>query len=299
MQFIIPSPGVSGLVGADFDFRFYSDIDPAPLPVEFSVTETAEGDYLVSGLPESLLSTVYTLTWDLDGQSGAKIYGGLGSPSHVIIPSREAGLLLADFSPAIYVDGALATTVTLSAVELSAPGDYAISGWPILHASSEWLLIWRRADISYSYAWVESPLDTSSGPTRFLEIISAHEPASIGLDSSNRALFTCNFDSIAAYPVDRVELCVATILEDAGLGSINADIFIGPSASIPDDVGPYISIINTGGVAPIETHDSIKYQRPSIQTIIRATDYTASLACATQVWRTLDGLRNITVNPPA
>lgn len=131
--------------------------------------------------------------------------------------------------------------------------------------------------------------------TRYLEILSVQSPFTIGVDENNRTMFSVNFNTMAAAPSDELEKEIVKLLTDASLGTFGTDIFIGPAAVIPQDSGPYIQVISTGGTAPIETHDGNKYERPSVQLIIRGLDYEATETRALAAWRALDGVRNQTV----
>lgn len=132
-------------------------------------------------------------------------------------------------------------------------------------------------------------------PTRYLSILSVQEPFCIGLDGNNRTLMSCNYNCVAAYPVAKFEEEVGRLLFDAGLLVFNTNGFIGPDTKIPDGPGPYTSLIDTGGVAPIETHNGDKYQQRSLQIIVRALGYQAARARAREIWDELDGTRNVVV----
>lgn len=131
--------------------------------------------------------------------------------------------------------------------------------------------------------------------TYYQEITAVQDPFSSGTDSSNRVLFYCNYDCIALDPVTNFEKEIAKILSDAGLITLGTNTFIGPAVSIPDGNGPYNSLINTGGPAPLETHNGSLYRRLSIQIITRALDYYTARDKATAIFRALDGIRNTTI----
>src|SRR5688500_12356075 len=105
--------------------------------------------------------------------------------------------------------------------------------------------------------------------TRYIEILAVQRPFPIGSDDSNRALFSFNFDALADSPVSQWEEGIAEILSTARLSTLNVDTFIGPLSVLPTGNGPYISIIDTGGREPLETHDGIKCERLSVQILVR------------------------------
>ena len=131
--------------------------------------------------------------------------------------------------------------------------------------------------------------------SRYLEIVSLNRPYFTGTDDLNRAMLSCNYYATAAQPVDKFEEEIGRILFDAGLGVFNTNMFIGPPSTVKEGVGPFITIIDTGGLSPLETHNGDKYERMSFQIIVRANDRKAARTRALAIWRALDGRRNLTV----
>jgi len=133
--------------------------------------------------------------------------------------------------------------------------------------------------------------------TRFLSITANQEPFPIGLDGQNRNQFSVNFSAVAQEPVASWVLCIVKILNTAGLGTFGTDIFSGPGVALPAGAGPFISVINTGGTAPIRPHGigATKFKRLSAQLVITATNYAVAEARANAVYAALDGNFNITV----
>lgn len=131
--------------------------------------------------------------------------------------------------------------------------------------------------------------------TRYLEIVADQDPFPAGVDTNARTMFACNYSCIAANPVAKFEEEIGRILFDAGLAVFNTNCWIGPDARIPVGDGPYITLINTGGTSPIETHNGDKYRRMSIQVVVRALTYQAARTRARAIWDELDGKRNFTV----
>jgi hypothetical protein len=149
--------GVPGLVKADFGFRFYRGAVAVPSAVTaLTVTEVGDGDYRVTGLPTAPTGEDLTLTWEYpEGAGSSFAYPRRAAPpSGVIVPIRDAGLTIGDLDAALYLDGALQGDA-LASVELGAPGDYRLTGWPtVAPAAGRWLLVWRYAGISSYASWV-------------------------------------------------------------------------------------------------------------------------------------------------
>jgi len=131
--------------------------------------------------------------------------------------------------------------------------------------------------------------------TRYLEILALQRPFPFNTDANNRIMFSVNFEALAAAPSDDWEQELVKLLTTAGLATFGTDTFIGPGSDPPSGAGPYITIIDTGGRAPDETHNGSIYERLSAQIVIRAVDYQVARTRALAVWRELHGQRNVTV----
>lgn len=137
--------------------------------------------------------------------------------------------------------------------------------------------------------------------TRYLEILSMQRPFPFDVDENQRVQFSCNYTALAAAPAVSFEEEILKILNDAGLATqrvgSTGDTWIGPAGTIPatSGDGPFITIIDTGGTAPMETHDGITYERLSVQIVVRAVSYSVARTRALAIWRELDGKRNVTV----
>lgn len=92
---------------------------------------------------------------------------------------------------------------------------------------------------------------------------------------------------------------IAAKIVTVSLGTaIGTDIFLGAAAVIPskpENVGPYISLIDTGGTAAMEAHDQ-RYPRPSIQVVVRAASSPVAKAKAEALHAALCALYNVTIN---
>ncbi len=131
---------------------------------------------------------------------------------------------------------------------------------------------------------------------RYLEILSIQSPFPIGVDANDRILYSVNFRATVAAPTARFEEEIARILIDANLIlGTTADTYYGPGAITATGPGPFVSFTDTGGMSPLENHDGGKYERRSIQIVVRGKHRGTTLAKANAIWRELDGKRNIEV----
>lgn len=133
-------------------------------------------------------------------------------------------------------------------------------------------------------------------PTLFTEINAIQPPISIGKDQSARAMLSVNFLlSIVGSPL-RLEEKIASIISSAGFGTLGTNMWYGSLINIPqDDPGPLISLLLTGGLGSLQTHNSDKISRPTIQIVVRAKTYNAASDRINSIYALLDGKHNITV----
>jgi hypothetical protein len=151
---VIPTD-TPGLVLGDFDFRLYQEAVRQPAPA-WTLTETSPAIYSLAGLPNGAPAARYALTWALHGVGQAFGWGGVGTPSAIVIPEREKGLALSDFAAALFKNGA-PNSAGLALIELGSSGDYRLSGWPQQSTSAQWAATWTRNGISNAFQWTESP----------------------------------------------------------------------------------------------------------------------------------------------
>lgn len=79
-----------------------------------------------------------------------------------------------------------------------------------------------------------------------------------------------------------------------GVGVIGTSIFLSSKAEIPAGAGPYISIIETGGMTARRNHNNKGYtQRPSAQITTRASTYPAARSKAFAAYTSLCGDRGL------
>jgi len=163
-KFILPL-GVEGLQSSDLRLHLYRNSEEVLLsslsPPGVTVVEDASHNYLIDGLPDGAQSSRYTLTAEYPAGVGHSfVWGGVdeegrGVPASVVLPVRELGLTVDDLGLIAYKDGAIQLT-TFEAEQLTADGDYGVSGWPVESTGAAWLLVWSRDGMSSWYAWRES-----------------------------------------------------------------------------------------------------------------------------------------------
>lgn len=292
----------TGLVKADLSLRLYDQSGDSVSVSNITMEELdTTGDYRLDNVPD--ISNSYTgLTLTFENPIGVyhSIRFGLAEsqPSGVVIPIREVlGDPISDLSVVVLKDGV--EFEDISAAQLSVDGEYLIYGWDSPSLLDEnWSIRWTYNDQVYSIQWVGNLI---VGPSYYIHILARQSPFEYGKDPLGRVLFSCNYDCRARYPVTSFIHEMAKLITDAGLGVAGVDLFIGPQVEIPSgDVfgealsGPYITLRQTGGFAPDESHDT-KILNLGLQTIITSLDYDEGDVKAKSIHSLLDGKRSFTV----
>lgn len=81
----------------------------------------------------------------------------------------------------------------------------------------------------------------------------------------------------------------------AGVGTFNTNIFASTKANIPPGDGPYLSVVETGGSGPEDTHNSQKlpaYVRPNAQVVARAKSYSVARTMAGAAYAAVYPVKN-------
>jgi hypothetical protein len=92
---------------------------------------------------------------------------------------------------------------------------------------------------------------------------------------------------------------LADYLSSQGHGTVGTDIFL---SAMPGDTasGTLVVLYETGGVFPIRAMASspgqARMERPRVQIVVRGDDYPVARAKANDIWRSLDGLPQRTIN---
>lgn len=91
---------------------------------------------------------------------------------------------------------------------------------------------------------------------------------------------------------------IATRLVAQGVGTLGTNIFASSAAVIPEGLGPFLTVIETGGSGPtrIQNQSGAATQRPTAQIAVRAKDYATARLMAKNAYDALDGLFNTTLS---
>ena len=129
--------------------------------------------------------------------------------------------------------------------------------------------------------------------TWILDIQPQQEPFDVGPDDHGRA--QCVFNVLATKrPSESFWLEIVAVLEAAGVGTRNVNIFGTSQAAIPDGDGPFLLVRPTGGTAPLGTHNdgAGAYRRPGAQILVTAKRWVAAEAMALAAYSALVAVRN-------
>jgi hypothetical protein len=83
-----------------------------------------------------------------------------------------------------------------------------------------------------------------------------------------------------------------------GVGVFGSNIFLGSKAVIPPGPGPYLTLIETGGMAltRVQNKASANTQRPTAQVAVRGISYTTTRSMLKAAYDALDGIFNTTLS---
>lgn len=118
-------------------------------------------------------------------------------------------------------------------------------------------------------------------------------PMDTGADQLERP--TCSFNAIITkVPSATFEEEVISVLESAGVGTYEDDIFGTSGAQVPAVGGPFLSVICHGGPSPLNTHDvaGVAYERASAQVFVRGETPVAVRAMAWAAFNALAQIHN-------
>jgi hypothetical protein len=85
------------------------------------------------------------------------------------------------------------------------------------------------------------------------------------------------------------------ILSGDAVGVPQFNMFRSSAKVVPSGAGPFLSIIETGGTTPDNTHNSVivpAYQKPGAQIVVRADAYPVAFAMARAAYNSLVKIRN-------
>ena len=139
--------------------------------------------------------------------------------------------------------------------------------------------------------------------SRWLSVEVLNDIADNGLDDADRQRWGFNIvitaaDVSAVYPFDEE---IATLLIAATVVTAwGTDLFGRSKSNLPTGDGPYVSIMLTGGPAPLRTHNAgragrVAYRRLTAQVVARAASSTTAYTKAQAAFAALVPVRNTTV----
>jgi hypothetical protein len=133
---------------------------------------------------------------------------------------------------------------------------------------------------------------------KWLDVVLFQEPFPIGADASGRARLAFNI-LVTKTVSDTFAEEIVSILTAAGVGTYGTNIFIGDVVDIPTGDGPYLSVMETGGLSGLRIHEQTRpaYSRPGAQLIVRATTYDAARTMARAAHNALAAVSNAVVTP--
>jgi len=87
---------------------------------------------------------------------------------------------------------------------------------------------------------------------------------------------------------------IAAKLVSDGVGVLGTSIFKSSAAIIPTGNGPYLTVSETGGMAPSrkQNQTTAATQRPTAQILVRAATYASARAMSKAAYNSLDGVTN-------
>lgn len=132
--------------------------------------------------------------------------------------------------------------------------------------------------------------------TTYIECLAIQSPFTASLDENERIMWSVNFRVLAATPITHLENEFVKFIEDNSLGTRGTDLFYGQQVDIPSGSGPYILLVNYGGLATSITHDNYRGERSSFQVLVYCGDYTTGRDRIYAIWRLLDGKRDFTLS---
>ena len=135
--------------------------------------------------------------------------------------------------------------------------------------------------------------------TWYLSIMPVQEPFDFGGGQKGRAELSFNVEVTKVFSTTLLEELVK-ILENAGVGTRNVNIFGSSAAYDPSDAGPYLFLTVAGGPIPINTHNQISppaYVRPTVKVTVRGDNYGAVETMVNAAYVALSAVRNVNVVP--
>jgi hypothetical protein len=130
----------------------------------------------------------------------------------------------------------------------------------------------------------------------YQRIKALQEPFDLGLDEKERSKVQFNIMAIKEPSATFLEE-ICKYLEIQGVGIRATNIFASTKSSIPAGVGPYLSVIESGGTGPKMEQDSDypAFQQPTAVIVARGGDYVAARTMARAAYDALVVVKNQTL----
>jgi hypothetical protein len=120
---------------------------------------------------------------------------------------------------------------------------------------------------------------------------SLQEPFDFGQDERHRCVYAMNVEAKKRQSSTFIEE-VLFLLEDAGLGTQEVDLFGTSVASIPDGDGPYLNLMSVPGAGPLEVKGGPGYVQPRARLLVHAKVSAVAKAKAHEAYTALRAIRN-------
>lgn len=131
---------------------------------------------------------------------------------------------------------------------------------------------------------------------RYLSIVAVDRPQYVSLDAAHWAFVVCNYRAEVAGRASALSEEIRARLIALGLTTA-ANTFIGPGSYKPSSgSGPFVTVISSGGLPALETHNGSIYDRASFQIAVRAESGKVAQDLADAIYAALDGSRNLTLS---
>lgn len=126
----------------------------------------------------------------------------------------------------------------------------------------------------------------------YIQILASHTPIELPTDSLARPVFSINFTSLVSSYTGNITADIVTILVEKGIGQKGINLLRGKKSPITSTANWLATIIETGGLSPLESHTGSKQHRVNFQVIVRDVNSDIASDKANEIYIALDGIRN-------
>jgi hypothetical protein len=132
----------------------------------------------------------------------------------------------------------------------------------------------------------------------YRELTPRQEPYDMGPDNAGLARVGFNLDAVKRPGSDTYADEVRAYLI-AGQIIAARSILVGSAGDQPDGTTAFLLILESPGVNPLRTHNSVStpaYQRPTLEIIAKGKSYSSCMSLARRAYDRLVGVRNATIS---